>query len=381
MELHGIRFRSNPRVELKRLADLDETQRERFRELELDPEFYGLLVPRPPLAMSVKSVGRPAAELFRTLAAPAHLDAELLADDEEAGDVVGLVLDGVLEIESGGAFVSGAAAAPLLCGPLRVPEVRDAVARLSREALLHAQDLETGDPQALMVSLYLYNRLPVTPSWRARFPGGDAVLAHLGADRGSLRALLEQDWVASAAPGWLRWSSRAALPRDEREGTYKLYISPRPERIREVFTVAVRVLSSLAGVQLKVGDDACGLLRPDKLVAHFPARAHLDHAAAGLRRELAGCDAHGVPFTAGLDADGLLSWGVDPPDHEYALRWVPKESWRLWLARHLAAALAVAKAGRQSAGVEPWLFALDRVRRHGVDIETWTPSAAIWSRP
>lgn len=390
MELHEIRFRSNPRVELKRLADLDETQRERFRELELDPEFYGLFVPRPPLAMSVKSVARPAADLFHTLSMPSRLDPGLLASDEEAGDVVGLVLDGILEIESGGGFISGAAAFPLLCGPLRVPEVSDAVARLSREALLHAQDLETADPQALMMALYLYNRVPITPFWSARFPDGDAVLAYLGADRGSLRALLEQDWVPSRnETGWLRWSSQAALPRDESEGMYKLYISPRPERIRDVFAVTVRVLSGLAGTQLKIGDDVSGLLRPDKLVAHFPARAHLDHAADELRRELAGCDAQGVPFTAGLDESGLLSWGVDPPDHEHVLRWTLRESWRVWLARHLGAAIAVAKttapagalAALPAGGIEPWLFAMDRARRHGVDIETWTPSATLWSRP
>ena len=370
MLVHEIRFRSNPQVELKRLADLDDTQRERFRELESDPDFYGLLVPRPPLAMNVRSVARPAADLFRRLAAPSRLD-------PVDGEVVGLVLDGILEIESGAAFVSGAAAFPLICEPLHEPEVRDAAARLSREALLHAQDLETGNPDALKIALYLYNRIPMTDFWRARLADGDAVLAHVGADRGALRALLERDWVASRSAGWLNWSSRAPLPTDETEGTYKLYVSPRPERIADAFTVLARVLSGFSGTHFKVGDSASGLLRPDKLVAHFPTRAHLDHAAGEVRRELAGCEAHGVPFTAGLDDSGLLSWGVDPPEHERALRWTLRESWRLWLARHLGAALAVAKS---TGGVEPWRFAMDRARRHGVDVGTWTPSASLWSR-
>ena len=98
-----------------------------------------------------------------------------------------------------------------------------------------------------------------------------------------------------------------------------------------------------------------------------------------LRRELAGCDGHGVPFSAGLDDSGLLSWGVDPPDDERALRWLGRDSWRIWLARRLGAALSIAKAARAADAVEPWRFAIERARRHGVDVETWTPSATLWS--
>jgi hypothetical protein len=29
--------------------------------------------------------------------------------------------------------------------------------------------------------------------------------------------------------------------------------------------------------------------------------------------------------------------------------------------------------------VEPWQFAIVRARRHGVDVENWTPSPALWS--
>jgi hypothetical protein len=30
------------------------------------------------------------------------------------------------------------------------------------------------------------------------------------------------------------------------------------------------------------------------------------------------------------------------------------------------------------AGVEPWRFALERVRLDGVDTTTWTPGALLW---
>lgn len=378
-ELHELRFRSSPHLELRQLSELTPEQREPFRELEDDPDFYGLFVPRGPLAMNLKSVARPAAELFLTLATPSNLDRELLDQAELAADVVDLVLDGVLEIESGDGFVSGADALPMVSPPLRVFEPRGAVERLSHAALLHAQDVETADPQALTMALYLYNRIPLSPFWKARFPHSDAVLTHLGADRGALRVLLEREWFHSTTNGWLSWSPRGGTRRGVGDVTYKLYVSPRPERIREAFEVVVRVLSAFPGAQFKIGDSAVGLLRPDKLVTYFTSREQLGEAASVLRRELAGCDAHGIPFTAGLDDTGLLSWGVDPPENDRALRWLQRESWRFWVAQRLGAAMSLAKQARSAAAVEPWRFALERARHQGVDVETWTPSATLWS--
>ncbi|HWS70957.1 MAG TPA: hypothetical protein VN605_02535, partial [Thermoanaerobaculia bacterium] len=358
-------------------------QREAFRELEDDPEFYGLFVARPPLTMNLKSVASPTAALFRALAAPAPLDEALLEDREAFDDVIELVLDGILELERGDAYLSGADALPFLAPELTEPPSRNAIARLSLEALQHAQDLETADPHLLTNALYFYNRIPLSPFWKSRFPDRAAVAAHLGIDRGPLRLLLEREW--SAAPpersaGWLSWSSRSApRARDASMVTHKLYLSPRPERIRDVFETVVRVLADFPGSQFKIGQDAAGLLRPDKLVAYFPTRAELDAAAVALQRELAGCEAHGVPFTAGIDDDGLLSWGADPPESDRALSWLGRESWRLWVAQRLGAAIAMGKSARSAAAVEPWRFAIERVRRQGVDVDTWSPSASLWS--
>lgn len=178
---------------------------------------------------------------------------------------------------------------------------------------------------------------------------------------------------------WISWGSRTATRRTADDVTHKLYVSPRPERIAEVFAIVVRVLSEFEGVPFKIANSAAGLLRPDKLVAYFRTREQLGAVANVLRRELAGCDAHGVPFTAALDDSGLLSWGVDPPDSSRALAWLGRESWRYWVAHRLGTALAVAKTARTAKAIEPWRFAIERARRHGVDVETWTPSATLWS--
>lgn len=372
-----MRLRANPQVELQQLGQLAAGQREMFRDLEADPDFYGLLVPKPPLAMHLQSAPRRTAELFRSLQEPGTLPDEVLCDAE---DIVDLVLDGILEIESNDGFVSGADALPILCDAPPPPLHDDATGRLSHEALLHAHDLETSDPDALTAALYLYNRLPWSAFWEARFPDGDAILSHLGADRAPLRLLLDRDWIASGQPnGWLHWSARTPRRQTPNDVTYKLYISPRLEQLRDTFEVLVRVLCDFPASSFKVGGCAAGLLRPDKLVAYFATREDLAEAAAQLRRKLAGVRAHGVPFTAAIDEDGLLSWGVDPPDEERALKWLGRDSWRMWVARRLGAALSISKRARTAAAVEPWAFALARARRHGIDVDAWVPTARLWS--
>jgi len=303
--------------------------------------------------MTVKTAARQTAELFRSLAAAASLE----PDD----GIVDLVLDGILEVESRNGFVSGADALPILDVP--AGEIRGV---LSHEALLHAQALMTSDPQKLAMGLYQYNQIPVSRFWRTRFAGPEDVLAHVGADRGALRKLLERHWTRSELGNvWLCWMA------NDDDARYKLYVSPRPDHIRPAFEALVRVLSEVPAT-FKMGSNAAALLRPDKLCAYFVTREALDEAASKMRRALAGCDAQGVPFTAALDESGLLSWGVDPPESERVLRWLERQSWRLWIAQRLGGAMAIAKAARTSSAVEPWKFAVARLQRLGVDIDTWT---------
>lgn len=358
------RFSSSAMLELKRLDKLPASQQLAFADLEADADFYGLLVPRNP-AESVKSVSRQTAELFHSLAQPRTLE---FPDDAWRNDVIDLVLDGILEIEDDARFVHGADAyhlifdAPIVAGD-----------GLSLDALRHAEELVTRDVATMTTALYTYNRLPRTRAWAERFPGREAVLEYLGAN-----ALLERHWVQSgASSGWISWRPRERH-HDASGITWKLYVSPRPEHVRDAFHALVRVLSVHGAAPMKIGQDAAGLLRPDKLVAYFASRAELDAVAGALTESLHDCPAHGVPFSAPIDARGILSWGADPPDSERALKWLDRESWRLWVAKSLASALSIAKNARNSS-IAPWQFAIERVRRRGVDVTTWAPTSALWS--
>ncbi len=121
------------------------------------------------------------------------------------------------------------------------------------------------------------------------------------------------------------------------------------------------------------------MLRPDKMVAYFSSYEDLMGTAEKLKEELAGCAGQGVPFTAELAGDGLLSWGVDPPAEEHGLPWLGRESWRLWVTNRLAVALIAASTGG-SANLEPWQFALRRLQLEGVDTRLWTPAGTDWKR-
>ncbi|HEV2854963.1 MAG TPA: hypothetical protein VHC97_19380 [Thermoanaerobaculia bacterium] len=383
-------FRANPRYEIVLFDRLSPGEREALAELRKDPAFYGVLRPRDPREMSAglgaKSVDRDTALLFLTLREPGPLPgyvAEMLGASAPR-TVARLVADGVLEIREGEDFVSGAAALALV-GEERGAESGGRLAVLSREALRYAQALAVDDPVVLSWRIYGFNRRPLTPGWKRRLPSAEAVERHLGIETGGRnRQALDRSWrPGKRAEFWLSWRARldgrggrAETP--GREGAvYKLYVSPSPEALEEGFGEILGALSVSRAQQFKVGADAAGLLRPDKIVAYFPDFDRLSEAAGRLSERLAGLPAHGVPFTAEIAGGGLLSWGADPPASEQSPFLGGWESWRLWLTNRLAVALL---AARTEGRAEPWRFALDRVRLEGVDTETWTPGALLWRR-
>jgi len=395
IDLDRAVFRSNGSYELVVFDRLPADQQEMLSDLKKQPEFYGVLRPVGDSGMSVKSVSRETALLFLTMKEPGALPGyarEMLAADTGAG-ISRLVLDQVLEIADGERFLSGAEAYGLFFGPSSSHSATGWVQQLSRSALQYGAALNLADTFQLSLRLYNYHRLPITNRWRDAFPNRKAVAERLGVRSGGRYAsFVSSHWqevgdVDSDAQnndsehvGWLSWATRRQGPSAATPTTHKLYVSPMPQFVENVFAVTLRTLTDTRALQLKVGADVEGLLRPDKIVAYFESLDDLRSAADLLAPRLQGCPAHGVPFTASLDDDGLLSWGVDPPASEQLLNWQPRESWRLWLTNRLANALLTAKR-TPSNGTHrrpAWQYALERLQLEGVDTETWTPHAELW---
>ncbi len=401
-------LRANPAYEMVLFDRLADGERQLLAGLRRDAGFYGVLRPLAAAAgangaaaggRSVKAVDRDTALLLFTLREPGPLPAyvEEMFGHQAGRAVAQLVADGVLEIEHGDAFVSGAAALTLVGdggGRRRGACDGGRIARISQEALRYAQALPIDEALAVSARLYAYNRRPLTPRWQRLLPDAAAVPGFLGcAAGGPAAALLARRWAPlPPSPAWLSWQARGrAGGQAERLAAagrmHKLYLSPEPERLAgDGFATIVAALTEARVPQFKVGANPAGLLRADKIVAYFPDFETLARAAHGLAAALAGLPAQGVPFTAEIGGGGLLSWGADPPRGE-GLPWEGQMSWRLWLTHRLARALLAAREGSGSGGGEgsngghgipPWRFALERLRLEGVDTDTWTPGALLW---
>jgi hypothetical protein len=375
LELADVRLRSNPRLTLIPFGELSSQERATLGEAATDPSLYGAARDD---SGGVKIVDHDSALLLRSLREPARLPHGIGADGRT---LVRLVLDGVLELEATpGVFASGSRAYEALYGSPPAPRAETKTARLSQAALRYGQHLEFDDPLRLSARLYFYGRLPATPERLARLPTRAAVERFLGIDaRGVSAQTLRRSWAAvdAEAPndGWFLWARRGSRRRDGSGDRFKLYVSPLPDSLPAAFAAAVDAAGAAGADALKVGNDALSLLRPDKLVLYFRDFEGVQTAADRLATELDGCRGHGVPFTAELADDGLVSWGVDPPRAEHRLPWQERESWRLWLTNRLALALLVA---RRDGGAEPWRYALARVELEGVDPATWATVGDPW---
>lgn len=376
-------FRANPRYELVLLDRLASAERELLGEP--DGDLYGVLRPRRGTGLVARSVSSETALLFLTLSEPGPLPAYVVArlGSDMERTIGRLVLDGVLEIEQEGDYVCGAEARELVAAsPSAAGHGR--IGQLSVAALRYGQEL-SGLPEPLLaLRLYFYGRQPVSSALRRGLIHEAAVAAHLGLEPGgSAREALDAGWreippAAGEPRYWRYWQSRPAQHggTGHAAASYKLYVSPAIDALeRAVATVAHSLAGARGVAAFKVGSEASGICRPDKLVVYFDRLDDLQAGAAVLREHLDGCPAHGVPFTAAVTHDGLLSWGADPPARSSARG--DSSSWRMWVTERLAEYIVVARSAGRS-GLEPWQFALERLRLSGIDTDSWVPASGMW---
>ena len=221
------------------------------------------------------------------------------------------------------------------------------------------------EPAVVAQWLYRFGTVPRGPAIDRDFGPEDDPMAVLGMTvGGGARRLLETAYEATSLQGW--YSFARTPVRAQIEAVCKLYVSPRPEALADAFPRITDAFVRSHVRSFKVGRGIEGLLRPDKIVAYFEDRAHMEDVAGELDRSLRGCPAQGVPFTAQAGGNGLLSSGVDPPAGDAAA------SWRSWVTKRLAASLT---AQRGMTPVDLVAGALADIRLAGVDPDLWLPSA------
>lgn len=374
--LLAAEFRANPAYELVAFDQLTQSQRSALSDFANSADSYGVLRGRATSDLATKAVCRNTAALFRALENPGPLPDFVSAVDESVNkQLASLVLDGILEIRDSGSFVGGASAHSVIYGQFQRIDNAGRIAQVSHAALLFGQHLYISDPLQLSVQLYFFNRMPVTPRWQRRLGDAAATGRYLGLDAGRLGRSLQQHWRESAprddALGWRRWSVRDARRPGPRKGfDYKIYVSPALQAMPEVLPAVAEVFAESGVQRFKVGADLSGVCRPDKIVAYVDSFDEVDEVSRVLDQRLPEVPVHGVPFSADLRRDGLISWGIDP-HHLPAVDGRERRSWRLWVTDRLASALIQARdtPGLQ---VEPWQFALERLALHGIDTDTWT---------
>lgn len=373
-------FRANPHYELVLLDRLAPAEQAALSELGNSGDTYGVLRPRSDSGLEVRSASSEVALLFLTLQQPGPLPGYVRA---QLGDVLDetigrLLLDSVLEVEHDGGYVSGPRAGELV-GSRQSEGGRGRIGQLSVAALRYGQELRELPAGLLALRLYFYGRQPVSPRLRGRLPDEAAVASYLGIDPGgSARPALDAGWRPASTPGqdryWRTWRPRQTTNGPE-PTSYKLYVSPATDALPHVVDAVAETLAGARGVNaFKVGSDVYGVCRPDKLVAYFDRLDDLRTGATRLAERLEGTPAHGVPFTAPVTANGLLSWGADPP----AVSGGGSTSWRMWVTERLAEYLVDCRDG--AGELEPWRFALERLRLSGIDTDTWAPANGMWPR-
>jgi hypothetical protein len=368
-ELTAARHRAARRYRVVSPDQLPPSLALHFAAFRDDPEFGGALLPRGDEPGTVRALTRNAAELVRSLARPRAVDSARAGGPDA---LARLVLDGVLEVEHRGAFVSRAGAHHVYFDGSPPRRRGSRLAAVSDDAVRYAESLGVADPRVLRQRLYRYHTRPASPDWRRRLAGDAAVSRFLRLGRATRRDLLH-----ALEPGWHYW--RPARGAAKSAPAFKLYVSPGIDDAPAALEATLALLGRSRGmVAAKVGRDVHALLRPDKLVAYFRDGDTLRAAAGELAAALHGMPAHGVPFTADLAGDGLISWAADPPADTISLDWAGDGSWRVWVASRLASNLALA-ASAPDRSVPAWLFALDRLSLDGVDLATWAPSPGVWS--
>jgi len=375
------KFRACNLYILKEWSQLDDRQKESLAGMQDESEVYGVFEPvTTSKGLAPKVAYQKVALLYFHLQQNNKLPHYLIfSGDQKINETIaGLLLDGIIEIEWQGEFVSGPGALAAIYNEDAVGEAQlsNHLSRLSYKAIYYAWMLNDADERSVAGSLYAFNTTPWDSSMKMRFYDKHNVKDFLfSCTNGDVLNTLNEKWHATVTEKkvWLSWSRQGTenFENVESPRIYKLYISPLIHDVPGVLARCVPVINSSDAVSFKIGNTLQELLRPDKMVVYFYSKESLFKTAAVLRELLGVDNAQGVPFSSQLDDRGLLSWAEEPADeglHSFA-----SHSWRTMICDKLAAILVQAKENKLS-----WSRAIAYIeatmQAKGLDIRNWEPT-------
>lgn len=371
-------FLANPKWLLVEKGLLNQPGLPALADLLADENIFGIFkLQNHKVSTTSKIAYKDVALLFYHLNTPSPLPAFIKNsyDDETNAMIAKLVSDEILSIKTEEGFVSGADAGKCLFKTETdaTANTKNFLSQLSEKAIAFALKYKNVDQSFIATSLYTFNTLPILNAERIndveRFLG-------IGLNTPLEKELLKE-WIKhppTKSYNWIMWSRRQETATTHVSVTYKLYVSPALFCFKEVFAKTVSLLSASNAFGFKTGADHNGLARPDKFIIYFSSYNDMLITAKKLKKMLTGYAVHGVPFTAQLDDNGLISWGIDPPSDE-VIQQLEGGSWRAGVAEKISAAITHAAANNISE---------DKIINHiqqkmlteRIDPSTWTPQIA-----
>jgi hypothetical protein len=383
MKFHFLlnkKFRQGQVYQLTEWNKLNNDKKEALSALQDESEVYGIFEPIiPSKNFSYKVAYSDVALLFFHLQHSNKLPHYLIyrGDHKINETIAAMLLDGIIEVEWEGKFVSGPNALPAIYDDDTISETHlpTYLSQLSYKAIYYAWMLNHADERSIASHLYTYNTIPWDASMKLNFYKKHSVKEFLFSriDDGSIKMINEQ-WQSTQNKDWLSWSRKTTekFINDRSQGTCKLYISPLANDLPEVFLKSIPVINTSDAVSFKIGNTLQGLLRPDKMVVYFYSQGSLFKTAGILSNKLKGYVSQGVPFSAQLDDNGLLSYGEDPPDDEMQ-HGLESGSWRTVIGDKLAPILLQAKEAKMN-----WPRTITYIeatmQATGFDIRNWEPT-------
>jgi hypothetical protein len=319
-------------------------------------------------ALSERRVTTHEVVLLTALQSPRSMPPNLIAQIPDCSLALSqLVLDGLIEVHGNDQFLSGVAALKFLGrdgGDGRVEEA-SAVSALALQYALAVRHLK---PSVLAQRLYAFNSLPAVRSEAQDYAADFAAATGVDVNDPS-PPIGGFAWTVQRESGWLYFRRGAA-----RAGRFKVYLCPKPRDIHKVISAFAEVLGRNGGV-FKMAFPRASLVRPDKIVAYFPAFRGLQQALAAVADRLPrDASVQAVPFSAPVGGAPLLSWGVDPPN----LSARKSTSWRSWLTTQVAECVHGIPPGKSPVEALEHLKAALKLR--DIDPVGWLPVQEFLSR-